>query len=184
MNKYFRGIAALMIGLTKRTILKITCRKRFKCNGWLLVSPRTEITIDKGGSLFVGKKVTIRSGSKIRIRRNAKITIGDNFSMSNNCVITAHEEIVIGNNVQFGPGVLLYDHDHDYMAEGGLPAEQYKTKHIKIGSEVWIGANSIILRGTEIGSGCVVAAGSILKGKYPDGVLIYQKKETSIKQIK
>lgn len=36
---------------------------------------------------------------------------------------------------------------------------------IRINDRCWIGANSMILPGTVIGKGCVIAAGSVVKGR-------------------
>lgn len=183
MNKYVHALFCGANSLIKFSVLKIKCGKRFECNMVNLVSPLTEITVDKGGKLAIGKMFRMRSGSKLRIRHNAKVTIGHNFSMSNNCVITSWEKIEIGDNVQFGPGVLIYDQDHDVKVPGGLAAERYKTKPIKIGNGVWIGANSIILRGTSIGDNSVIAAGSIVKGEIPSGSLFIQKRENEIREL-
>lgn len=133
--------------------------------------------------MCLGKNLRIRSGTKIRSRKNAVVNIGDNCSISNNCMVVAWERIEIGKDTQFGPGVMVYDQDHDYRAEGGLASEKYKTSPIKIGSGTWIGANAVILRGTEIGDNCVVAAGTVVKGIYPNNVLIYQKREICTKVI-
>ncbi|MDI9401162.1 MAG: acyltransferase [Limisphaerales bacterium] len=43
---------------------------------------------------------------------------------------------------------------------------------IRIGDGCFIGANSIILKGTELGKNCVVGAGSVVCGKFPDNVII------------
>lgn len=183
MKKYIHAGMRVMNGVLKSALLKLMHCKSFKGKIFCLMSPRTEITLDRGGQLSWGRMFKIRSGCKIRVRKGAEIAVGDNFSMSNNCVLTARESIRIGCNVQFGPGVLVYDHDHDYKAPGGLAAKKYKTAPIEIGDNVWIGANSIILRGTKIGSNCVVAAGTIVRGEVPDGRLVYQKRETQIKII-
>jgi maltose O-acetyltransferase len=37
---------------------------------------------------------------------------------------------------------------------------------------VWIGDRVLILKGSEIGEGCVVAAGAVVSGKFPPDVLI------------
>ena len=57
------------------------------------------------------------------------------------------------------------------------------TRSIITGSNVWIGAGSIILRGTEIADNCVVAAGTVVRGKYSENNLIYQHRETLTKAI-
>ena len=51
---------------------------------------------------------------------------------------------------------------------------------ITVGDDVWIGANTVILRGTVIGRDCVVGAGSVLKGVYPAGSVIVQKRTENI----
>ena len=48
-----------------------------------------------------------------------------------------------------------------------------------IGDNSWIGCNVVILRGTSIGKNCIVGAGSVLKGTYPDNSVIVQKRQTT-----
>lgn len=43
---------------------------------------------------------------------------------------------------------------------------------MKIGNDCWIGAKATILDGTVIGNHCIVAAGAVVKGTYPDNVII------------
>jgi acetyltransferase-like isoleucine patch superfamily enzyme len=69
-------------------------------------------------------------------------------------IIGCHDRIESGDDVQFGPNVQIYD--HDYREEGGIKAVKYRLEDIKIGNNVWICANTVILRGTELGDGCMV----------------------------
>lgn len=45
-------------------------------------------------------------------------------------------------------------------------------KQIKIGNNVFVGARSFILPGTEIGDNCIIGAGSVLRGKIPAGSIV------------
>lgn len=85
-------------------------------------------------------------------------------------------QIVIGDDVQFSPNVMVYDHDHDYKAKGGVKSMKYKTSPIFIGNNVWIGANSIILRGVRIGDNAVIGAGCIVNKDVPDNTVLVQKR--------
>lgn len=183
MNKYIHGGICAAIGVTKFAMLRISKGKSFHALGASRISPRTEITVDCGGNLLIGKHLKMRSGAKLRVRKCARVVIGNEFYMSNQCILVSYESITIGYGVELGPGVLIYDHDHDYRAPGGLSAHKFKTSPIVIGNNVWIGGNSVILRGTTIGNNCVVAAGTILHGNYPDNCLIYQEKQTKVKAI-
>ena len=133
--------------------------------------------------ITLGKSVRAHSGVKLRAVGKGKILIDDNAKMNYGCMVTARELIHIGEGVEFGPNVLLYDHDHDYKATGGLKANKYTSAPIEIGNNSWIGANSIILKGTKIGANCVVGAGCIISGEFPENTLIVQKRETTIKKI-
>lgn len=79
------------------------------------------------------------------------------------------------------PNVQIYDHDHDFRTEGGVKAGKYRTESIEIGSNVWIGANSVILKGSRIGDNAVIAAGSIVKGEVPSGTVLIQKRINEIR---
>jgi acetyltransferase-like isoleucine patch superfamily enzyme len=96
--------------------------------------------------------------------------------------VVCRQSVDIGSGTEFGPNVLVYDHDHEWRG-GALKEGNFLTDSVFIGKNCWIGAGCIVLRGTRIGDGCVVAAGSVLKGEYPTGSLIYQRRETVVRDI-
>jgi len=108
------------------------------------------------------------------------VEICDNTSLSHGCMVISHESISIEKDVRFGPNVLIYDCDHDFKSENGLKKLKYKTSPVKINDNVWIGANTIILRGIKIGDNSVVGAGSVVKGEFPDNSFIVQKKRLKL----
>ena len=108
------------------------------------------------------------------------LEIGEGCFFNNGCMAVAKERITIGNRAAFGPNVLIYDHDHDISSAESIHDSGYKTSPVVIGDDVWIGANTVILRGTVIGRDCVVGAGSVLKGVYPAGSVIVQKRTENI----
>lgn len=176
MNKYIRAAIVIPIGTIKCLWTKLFHLKSFSCPAFCMISPFTEITMEYGSKLKIGNGFMMRDGAKVRVRKNAELIIGRNTSVNSNNVIACHESIVIGNNVQLSPNVQIYDHDHDFRADGGISAMKYKTDAIQIGNNVWIGANSIILKGTRIGDNSVIAAGSIVKGVIEENTVFLQKK--------
>lgn len=178
MNTLFRALVEIPTGIVKA----ITNNLIYGSHISLLsaINPFAEITLNRGGKCVIGSHFRARGGSHIRIRKGASLSIGSNVSVNHGCMLVCHESIIIGNDVQFSPNVMVYDHDHDYRAAGGVKSMKYKTSPIKIGDNVWIGANSVILRGTTIGDNCVIAAGSLVKNNVPAGSLVYNKRETII----
>ncbi|CAK6476280.1 2,3,4,5-tetrahydropyridine-2,6-dicarboxylate N-acetyltransferase [Peribacillus frigoritolerans] len=178
MKRYLRAAICVFYSIIKFYFIKLFHFKGFSFTLLNLISPFTELEIGKNAKMHFGKMIRVRSGSKLRVRKGAEMQIGRNTFLNHGCIFTAHERISIGENVQFGPNVLIYDHDHDYKQKHGLKDLLYKTTPVKIGDNVWIGANTVILRGTKIGNNCVVGAGSIIKGDYPDNMVITQKRDT------
>ena len=136
-----------------------------------------DITIDKGGKLIVEKGASIGMRSVCTVRKGATLRLGKMSSLNSDCKIVCHEKIEIGENTIFGPNVLLFDHDHVFDSESGVKRKEYVSSEITIGNNCWIGANTVILRGTHIGDNCVVGAGSVVKGDFPSGSKIIQKRE-------
>ncbi len=80
--------------------------------------------------------------------------------------------IEIGDNVTITRGVSFFTHDGGV----GLFRDEYPGINvfgkIKIGNNVFIGANAILLPGTTIGNNVVIGAGSIVTKDIPDNVVI------------
>ena len=99
---------------------------------------------------------------------NAKIRIGDNVGMSSTR-IWIHKELTIGNNVKIGGGVLLIDtdcHPIDYSVRRNSN-EGTCSAPIVIEDDVWIGAQSTILKGVTIGARSIIGAGSVVTKSIP-----------------
>ncbi|MFQ7119779.1 MAG: acyltransferase [Intestinibacter sp.] len=181
MNKYIHAAYCIPCGVIKMVWTKLFHFSNFKAPMVSMISPLTEITLDKGGRLEIGDNFKMRDGAKIRVRKGAICKIGKNTSVNCNNMIACREKIIIGNDVQFSPNVQIYDHDHDFREVDGINAGKFKTSSIEIGNKVWIGANSVILRGTKIEDRVVIGAGCIIKGWIPEGAVIVQKRVTEIK---
>ncbi len=183
MNRYVKATVYVSCGFLKMLITKLFNLRNFRGPLLCLASPLSEITMDSKTHLVIGRNFKIRSGAKVRVRKGARCIIGNNVFMNSNSTITCHEQIEIGDDVQLSPNVQIYDHDHDYSAAGGIKAEKFKTSPVIIGNNVWIGANTIILRGSEIGDNCVIGASCVIKGIYKDNTIVVQKRNETTKII-
>ena len=177
MNGIIRALFAIPRGYIKLIFTKICHPKKIKFGKLPRIDSLTELSFQ--GKVIIGDKINIRKNSIIRCRKNATLVIGNNVSFGPNNILVSLDEIEIGNNCEFGPNVMFFDHDHDFRVEGGINKNQYRKSKIIIGNNVWIGANSVILRGTTIGDNCVIGAGSVVKGHFMNDSIIVQKRETT-----
>ena len=118
-----------------------------------------------GKVLFYGK-AHIGMGSRIVVGRSGRLSLGDNFASTAKMSMICFQKITVGKDVLISWETLIMDTDFHYICVAGL--KKPKEKPISIGNHVWIGCRSTILKGSFIGDDSVVAAGSIVAGKYKE----------------
>ena len=94
------------------------------------------------------------------------IEIGENFYANHNLLILDCNKVIIGDNVFIAPNCSFYTAGHPIDAKTRNKGLEY-AKPIKIGNNVWIGGNTVILPGVEIGDNTVIGAGSIVTKNIP-----------------
>lgn len=125
---------------------------------------------------------TSRKNVSFYIQEDGVLSIGGTVFFNENCTIACRKKITIGDNCLFGPNVCIYDHDHMLSENHVIERNTYKTSPVIIGNNVWIGAGSIILKGSQIGNNVIIGAGSVISGIIPDNVICVQKRENTLKE--
>lgn len=182
MGRIFRNFMSLMRGGLIRLYYCFfgNCHigNRFRC------FRNSSIRTYKSAKISVGDNVKVDYNTVISVINNGNLSIGDNVGIGPNSMIVCHNFVQVGKDTMFGPGVCIYDHDHLFSKDKGIMAKEYKYGSVVIGKSCWFGAGCIILRNTTVGDGCVIGAGTILKGDYPANSVITQHRKTDIKDIK
>lgn len=110
--------------------------------------------------------------SRLRILKwkNDGAKIGNNFQLERNSFLDSSFPwlIEIGDDVTIAPDVLILSHDGGTKKVLGYS----KVGKVTIGDHVFVGAKSIILPNTNIGSDCVIGAGSVVSGTIPPGSVV------------
>ncbi len=98
------------------------------------------------------------------------LQIGDRCLIGRGSSLVAHLSVEIGDEVFFGPNVYVTDQNHT-AADASLPigAQFEPERPVRIGAGSWLGTNSVVLPGVQIGERCVVGAGAVVTRDLPDG---------------
>ncbi|WP_272694970.1 acyltransferase [Providencia sp. PROV144] len=112
-----------------------------------------------------GKKITIKENVEIYHPEN--LVMGNKSGFGRNNIIDCIGGITIGDNVRFGPAVMIATMNHANK-ETTLMDNVKILKPVTIGSGTWIGHNVTILPGANIGCNCIIAAGAVVTKDIPD----------------
>lgn len=105
----------------------------------------------------------------------ARIAIGDRVRIGSRCHIWAGPRsgsIRIGNDVLFGPEVMLTAATYHYNAGAPVTDQPMREADIEIGDDVWLATRALVLPGSRIGDGAIIAAGATVKGEVPPMAIV------------
>lgn len=117
-----------------------------------------------------------RCGKDLRVARSNvfinsfNMEFGDHVFIAHGNWFSAAASISVGNEVMFGPGSVIVTLNHTKI-NSSFRYGPGAAKAISIGAGCWIGGNSSILSGSEIGEGTVVGASTVVRGVVPAHVL-------------
>jgi len=109
-----------------------------------------------------GKSANVRPSASLANSHN--IFLGENVHVQRHVYIWAgkNSTIMIGDNTIIGPGSFITSDNHGTKRNQLIREQPGDERDIIIGSDVWLGAYSIVLPGIKIGDGAVIAAGSVV----------------------
>jgi maltose O-acetyltransferase len=128
---------------------------------------RERIMIFKKMKALIAGKLRGETPTEKLIRMG--LTVGRNFNRQNGCIIDDSHcwLITIGDNVTLAPRVHILAHD----ASTKMYLNYTKIGLVRIGDNVFIGANSVILPNVRIGNNVIIGAGCIVTKDIPDNSL-------------
>lgn len=151
----------------------IKCGKNLKLHGYPVVFRFPDAQMQFGddvtlNSNFWSNMLGLYQRTIIVARGTGRIQIGNHVGMSG-VTLYARTEIQIGDHTIIGANTKIFDNDFHSLNEEERINNNYDSlvcQPVTIGKNVFIGCNCIILKGTEIGDGCIIGAGSVVHGKF------------------
>jgi acetyltransferase-like isoleucine patch superfamily enzyme len=130
------------------------------------------------GYVTLGDHTSIGAFSRVIIsttfdRVGSEITVGDRVGIGEFASLGGAGGLHIGDDTIVGGYLSTHPENHVFSDPDTLIRLQGVTRlGIRIGSNCWIGAKVTFLDGAVVGDNCVVAAGAVVRGVFPDDVVI------------
>ncbi len=146
----------------------------------LIVLLRDGSMVSRASKVQLSKLVRFGRGTVVKPftiiqTSGGKVTFGQNCAIGSfNHIAAGRADVLAGDNVRIGPHVTIVGSTREYRRRDRLITDQgYADKGIRIGSDVLIGARSVLVDGCQIGDGAVVGLGSIVTGNVPPYAVVF-----------
>jgi acetyltransferase-like isoleucine patch superfamily enzyme len=122
----------------------------------------------RGSRIVIEDHVVIDSFVKIKpAGGSGNVRIGAGSVINSGCVLYTGNGIDIGLKVAIAANCTFASTNHEFRDPGRMIMDQGfmpSRGGIVVEDDVWIGANVVLLDGAHLGRGCVIGAGSIVRG--------------------
>lgn len=159
--------------------VNVLCKSKFTFKSGLSIGQRCFIDAVSKNGINIGYNFSLGKNSAIECTGSIKnlgigLSIGDNVGIGSCSFLGCAGGISIGSDTIIGNFVSFHSENHNFSDNNvAIRLQGVNRQGITVGQNCWIGAKVTILDGANIGSGCVVAAGAVVKaGIYPDNSVI------------
>jgi acetyltransferase-like isoleucine patch superfamily enzyme len=160
------GFVFMAPGSNLRNAARIRFGKGVTLERGVIIDGLSRDGIELGDNVMIGPYSVIRAGMLSNL--GAGVRMGNNSAMDAYSSIGAAGPVTIGENVIMGQHIAFHAENHNYVRVD-IPIKHQGTrrKGIVIEDDCWVGSNTIFLDGAQVGRGCVIAAGSLVRGEIP-----------------
>jgi len=123
----------------------------------------------------------IQRSANVRISPTASFANGHNISLGARVRIGAgvhvwagqtNGQILLGEDVMIGPNVMITAASYDFNDGSPVTEQPMKEADVTIGRDVWLAYGVVVLPGTVIGDGAIVAANTVVRGSVPKNAIV------------
>ncbi|RMF73104.1 MAG: hypothetical protein D6744_16075 [Planctomycetota bacterium] len=134
--------------------------------------PGVDLKVRENGRIILHDGVVLDTGARLVAANDARIELGEDAQIAMGCIINAGADVIIGARTAVAGYCTIIASEHRYLGPEPFMRQGYDHTPVYIGQDVWIATHALINRGSRIGDGAVISAGSIVKGDVPPRAVV------------
>lgn len=166
VNRYYLVLGARLAWL------KLRWGERLQTEGMCFICPGVRFEIGKDARVKLGRWSWIGHDCKIRVHEG-EVSIGAKTVMGQECTISAYQHVSIGRECIIADRVMLIDFDHGVVeVERPIRLQGIYKRDVRVGSNVWMGYGSCVLRGVSVGHNSIVGTNAVVTKDVPENAVV------------
>lgn len=133
------------------------------------LAPSARLFAEPSRGIVVGARASIGAEAFV----HGPVVLGDDVSLNARVSLDGGRAgIEIGRATRIATGVVVYAFDHGIAAGVPIRDQPVRSRGVRIGEDVWIGANAGVTDGVVVGDGAVIAMGAVVTRDVPAGAIV------------
>ncbi len=135
----------------------------------VFIAPDADVIAEPGRRIAVGDRTVIATCAFL----HGPITLGADVSVQRGAILDGGRAgVVVGDMTRIAAHARLYAFDHGLSADAPVFQQPVRSRGIRVGADVWIGAGAGVTDGVCIGDHAVVAMGAVVTRDVPDWAIV------------
>lgn len=131
----------------------------------------SSVDASRGPGIVLGDQVILTRFAYLQGDRGG-LRLGNRVKINNFSILNGAGGVDVGDDTLIGPGVRIISYQHGTAAGSPIVSQPCRETPIRIGRDVWIGANAVVLAGVTVGDGAVIGAGAVVTKDVPVGAVV------------
>lgn len=148
---------------------RLLAQETVRLGAGCFIAPEAAIFGEPGRAVVLGEGCAIAAQAFL----HGPLTLGNGVSVNAGARLDGGRKgIQIGDGTRIASGAALYAFDHGLKPDRAIKDQPVRSRGIRLGQDVWIGANAAVTDGVHIGDHAVVAMGAVVARDVPDWAIV------------
>jgi acetyltransferase-like isoleucine patch superfamily enzyme len=148
---------------------RLRCLETVEIGPGCFVAPEARIFGEPGRGVVLGEGCAVAAEAFL----HGPITLGRDVSVNARASLDGGARgITVGDGTRIASGAVLYAFDHGMAPDRQVKDQPVRSRGIRVGSDVWIGANAGVTDGVTIGDHAVVGMGAVVTRDVPPWAVV------------